>query len=382
MLPDTAAVEVPQVFRKAKEPKKTPTKAKKEWAEEEDQAKQSPRKKTKVKAATTKVKGNTKVKGKGTGKTDGGADPVSPTKAKKERAEEKDQAKQSPRKKTKVKAATTKVKGRAKVKGKGTGKTDGGADPVSPPATSKRSSWKLALVGEVSILDASVWGEYAQDEETKIWADQNRGTKYEVKILAWEGKVALPGHGTSGLYTVQHEDEAPFSLPLKELLPGMSVEARAKVHQMYTDATSPESSPRVPEETLLAQDRKRQSSPSSDTSSDDSDSPAMKRHKSDASMEADEAHASNSQPCAEMTTASEAAPNPAASAVSERKEAKVTAHNPPADPFAGGGWGQMKDTAVAPSADSDAFGAGGAWGASAGPRNSSTAAPADEPKSS
>ena len=268
----------------------------------------------------------------------------------------------------------TKAKAKAKAKQKETGKEEAPqssprkrtklkAKPVSPTVTTKhssRSSWKLALVGEVSILDASVWGDYAQDEETKLWAEQNKGTKYEVKILAWEETATLSGRSTTGFYSVQHKDEAPFSLPLKVLLPGMSDEARAKVQEVFSASAQ-------------SKERKRQKLSSSAESVDDVDTKDTKRQKSAASVDAGEAQATRSE--GKSNTASETASKPAVSSVSEREKAKVTTHDP-ADAFASGGsWGQMKHAVVAPAADIDGFSAGGEWG-------SSSAAPGSAGKSS
>ena len=266
--------------------------------------------------------------------------PPTPAKQKEKETEETEETSESsPRKRTKLRAK---------------------AKTVSASVTTKhsiRSSWKLALVGEVSILDASVWGDYAEDEETKLWAEQNKGTKYEVKILAWEETATLSGRSTVGLYSVQHKDEAPFSLPLKVLLPGMSEEARTKVQDLFAASAQ-------------SKERKRQKL----SGSADADRKDTKRQKSAASVDASEVQASGSE--GESTTASETVLKPAVPAVSQREQAMLITYEP-ADPFASGGsWGQVKRAVAAPEADVDAFSAGGEWASSNG------TAPAGAAKSS
>ena len=63
------------------------------------------------------------------------------------------------------------------------------------------------------------------------------GTKYEVQILSWQ---APPDGRSAGLYTVQHAGEAPFSLPLGELLPALKdLAKKAEIEEMFnsTDAS-------------------------------------------------------------------------------------------------------------------------------------------------
>ena len=105
--------------------------------------------------------------------------------------------------------------------------------PLSP-----RLAWRQELVGQTAVIDAAVWGEQADadDAETRAWARENAGTKYEVQILSWQ---APPDGRSAGLYTVQHAGEAPFSLPLGELLPALKdLAKKAEIEEMFNSTAA------------------------------------------------------------------------------------------------------------------------------------------------
>eukprot|EP01048_Picozoa_sp_COSAG05_P003352 COSAG05_NODE_153_length_15894_cov_27.910415_13_plen_325_part_00 len=78
------------------------------------------------------------------------------------------------------------------------------------------------LIGEKPKLAAGVWAEYSDDDETKLWAEQNRGKAFQVKVMGFTASLV---HRP---FTVQYTGEPDFNLPLGPIWIGLSL-ARQKV---------------------------------------------------------------------------------------------------------------------------------------------------------
>ena len=74
-------------------------------------------------------------------------------------------------------------------------------------------SWQWTVVGSKIKLPGTIWGEYAQNEDTRAWARVHAKDKFGVLISKW-----IQNQGQSW-WVIQYERELPFHIKEEDLLP-------------------------------------------------------------------------------------------------------------------------------------------------------------------
>ena len=102
--------------------------------------------------------------------------------------------------------------------------SDGEADDDAPEAP---GTWQWAVIGMKVKLPGSIWGQYAQNDETRAWARVHAKDKFEV--------IVRKRIQSSGAWVVQAAEEMPFPIREKDLL----LHVRGRYRQELSELGAP-----------------------------------------------------------------------------------------------------------------------------------------------